>query len=163
PGVPAAPLTPAAPDGSPEAPPTASADPNISPAALNAAAGATPQGVPVQPVSGPYGAAPVYPTYPHYGGYGGPVPYAPAGAPPPYVVGVTAPTYGYPITGTPIGLPGPPHIPLGAPAGLQQHVMRNWTHHHLPDPTHRMAIHVKQRPGFSYPQPASRAFIRTEM
>ena len=27
--------------------------------------------------------------------------------------------YGLPVTGTPIGLPGPPHIPLGAPAGLR--------------------------------------------
>ncbi len=185
PGVPAAPLPPAdtdAPLEGPLTPPTAAADPNVSPAVLNAeaagqaaAGGATPGGVPVNPVSGPYmgapvapiggayGAAPVYPTYPHHGGYGGPVPYGAAGMPPPYVVGVTAPTYGYPITGTPIGLPGPPHIPLGGPAGLQQHVMRNWTRHHLPDPTHRMAIHVNQRPGFSYPHPASRAFIQTQM
>ncbi|MEL7337133.1 MAG: hypothetical protein AAFN70_13125, partial [Planctomycetota bacterium] len=37
------------------------------------------------------------------------------------IAGVTAPQYGMPITGTPIGLPGPPHIPLGAPAGLKKH------------------------------------------
>ena len=41
--------------------------------------------------------------------------------PPGYVAGVTAPQYGMPISGTPIGLAGPPHVPLGVPAGLQQH------------------------------------------
>jgi hypothetical protein len=168
PGAPASPLPPTPPDELP-------ADPNISPAVHNTenagAAGQTPT-VPVNPISGPhagapigagYGPPPVYPTYPHAGAPGYPVPYGPAAMPPPYVVGVTAPTWGYPITGTPIGLPGPPHIPLGVPAGLERHVMNNWTHHHLPDPTHRMAINVKQRPGFSYPQPASRAFIQTQM
>src|SRR4051794_20129056 len=38
---------------------------------------------------------------------------------PNYVSGITAPQYGMPYVGTPIGLPGPPHIPLGIPAGLQ--------------------------------------------
>ena len=46
-----------------------------------------------------------------------------AGLPPGFVAGVTAPQYGMPISGTPIGLPGPPHIPLGVPAGLQKHVI----------------------------------------
>jgi hypothetical protein len=32
--------------------------------------------------------------------------------------GGPAGSWGMPITGTPIGLPGPPHIPLGVPAGL---------------------------------------------
>ena len=40
--------------------------------------------------------------------------------PPGYVAGVTAPQYGMPMCGTPIGLAGPPHIPLGVPAGLQR-------------------------------------------
>jgi len=83
----------------------------------------------------------------------------PISMPPSYVAGVTAPQYGMPMTGTPIGLPGPPHIPLGGPAGLQKHVMKNHTSMHLPQPTKKMRIDVKQRPGLSYPQPASRARI----
>ncbi|MDZ4819963.1 MAG: hypothetical protein SGJ20_13415 [Planctomycetota bacterium] len=76
------------------------------------------------------------------------------GAPgmPGYVAGVTTPMYGMPITGTPIGLPGPAHIPLGVPAGLQAHVMRNRTHHHIPAPTAKLTIDVKQKPGLSYPK-----------
>ncbi|MBW3596828.1 MAG: hypothetical protein KY475_06075 [Planctomycetes bacterium] len=148
--------------------PPAPPDPNVSPAAHNheaaAAAGAAPGALPVQPVSGgPYYAPPIYPTHSHYGAPAGPVPYGAAGMPPPYVVGVTAPTYGYPITGTPIGLPGPPHIPLGVPAGLQSHKMRNWTRTRLPQPTEHQRVHVQHRPGFSYPRPASRAFIQTQM
>ncbi|MDX1961625.1 MAG: hypothetical protein SFX18_00640 [Pirellulales bacterium] len=68
-----------------------------------------------------------------------------------FMAGVTAPSYGMPITGTPIGLPGPAHIPLGHPAGLQQHVMRNHTHMHIPGPTEKLKINVAQRPGLSYP------------
>jgi hypothetical protein len=79
--------------------------------------------------------------------------------PPGLVAGITVPQYGHPITGTPIGLPGPPHVPLGTPAGLKSHVMHNMTKMHLPQPTHRLKINVKQRPGLSYPQPASRAWI----
>ena len=67
--------------------------------------------------------------------------------------------YGMPITGTPIGLPGPPHVPLGVPAGLQKHVMHNWTSRHIPDPVSKLKINVKQRPGLSYPQPPSRAWV----
>lgn len=63
------------------------------------------------------------------------------------------PTWGMPMTGTPIGLPGPPHVPLGGPAGLQKHVIRNHTCHHMPEPTHTVKVHVKQHPGFSYPTP----------
>lgn len=33
--------------------------------------------------------------------------------------------YGMPVDGTPLGLPGPPHIPLGRPAGLRSHTIRN--------------------------------------
>ena len=78
------------------------------------------------------------------------------GAPvPQYVSGVNIPQYGMPYTGTPIGLPGPPHIPLGAPAGLQRHVMANHTRMDIPDPTRRMRIDVRQSPGLSYPQPVN--------
>jgi hypothetical protein len=90
---------------------------------------------------------------------GGGMAYGPGGMPPGLVSGVTAPQYGMTMSGTPIGLPGPPHIPLGVPAGLQKHVMHNHTKMHLPDPTSQVKINVKQRPGYSYPQPASKAWI----
>jgi hypothetical protein len=86
----------------------------------------------------------------------------PGGVPtslPGYVAGVTAPEYGMTYSGTPIGLPGPPHIPLGSPAGLQSHVMRNRTHMNIPDPVRHMKINVKQTPGQSYPHPVSRVGI----
>lgn len=76
-----------------------------------------------------------------------------------YVSGVTGPNYGMPISGTPIGLPGPPHIPLGIPAGLQSHTMVNHTHNNLPNPTDHMRIDVKQRPGMSYPNPVNHVRI----
>ena len=76
-----------------------------------------------------------------------------------HVAGVTSPEWGMPISGTPIGLPGPPHIPLGGPAGLRQHVIRNHTHHQIPEPTSRMRIDVRQQPGFSYPQPPNRLHL----
>jgi hypothetical protein len=86
--------------------------------------------------------------------------YEPHGAAlPEHVAGMTSPQYGMPISGTPIGLPGPPHVPLGIPAGLQKHTIKNHTKYHLPGPTENVKIHVKQRPGFSYPKPASRASI----
>jgi hypothetical protein len=112
------------------------------------------------------------------GGMGGPVPMGPSascdpnanvalasamlnGGPalPGGVAGVTVPQYGMPITGTPIGLPGPPHIPLGVPAGLKKHTIHNHTLTHLPHPTKKVKVHVKQSPGISYPKPASRVFI----
>ncbi len=67
--------------------------------------------------------------------------------------------YGLPMTATPIGLPGPPHIPLGGPAGLQKQVIRNHTLQVYPQPTARMNVHVKQNPGTSYPRPANNAYI----
>jgi hypothetical protein len=73
--------------------------------------------------------------------------------------GVAQAQYGIPITGTPIGLPGPPHIPLGGPAGLKKHVIKNHTFQHYPHPTRKLNVHVKQTPGMSYPKPANRAFI----
>ncbi|MCP3977625.1 MAG: hypothetical protein GY720_24345, partial [bacterium] len=64
------------------------------------------------------------------GGAGGPRPMGtavgtPSTMPSHYISGVTGPQYGMPTCGTPIGLPGPPHIPLGSPAGLQKHTIRN--------------------------------------
>lgn len=109
-----------------------------------------------------------------YGGYPGAMPgYGPicgpdgmplAGmpSPPNMVAGVTAPQYGMTYTGTPIGLAGPPHIPLGAPAGLQSHVMKNHTHMNIPGPVNEMKIHVKSEPGQSYPEPPSRMHYREQ-
>jgi hypothetical protein len=82
-----------------------------------------------------------------------------AGMPPQFVAGVTAPQYGMPMVGTPIGLPGPPHVPLGIPAGLQRHTMVNHTCVNLPEPTKQVRIDVKQSPGISYPAPANQVFI----
>ncbi len=75
---------------------------------------------------------------------------------PPYdpIVGVNGvPMYGYPSVGTPIGLPGPAHIPLGRPAGLKSHTMRNTTHMDLPRPVDHMLIDVRHEPGLSLPEP----------
>lgn len=93
------------------------------------------------------------------GGYGGNMP---ASLPPAYVAGVTAPQYGMPISGTPIGLPGPPHIPLGVPAGLKNHSIVNHTKMHIPKPVDNFKIHVKHEPGYSYPKPVSRVHIREQ-
>ena len=82
-----------------------------------------------------------------------------ATVPQPYISGVTGPAYGMTTCGTPIGLPGPPHIPLGVPAGLQKHVVANHTRVRLPEPTKKVRIDVKQVPGMGYPKPASRALI----
>jgi len=76
-----------------------------------------------------------------------------------YISGVTMPQYGMPMCGTPIGLPGPPHVPLGVPAGLQQHVIKNHTRVHLPEPTETVRIDVKQKPGYSYPKPVDHVRI----
>jgi hypothetical protein len=68
-----------------------------------------------------------------------------------------------PMSGTPIGLPGPPHIPLGGPAGLQRHIMHNHTRMHIPHPIDQFKINVKSQPHQSYPQPANRVWIREQM
>ncbi len=96
------------------------------------------------------------------GGYaGGPMPmgaptggFAPA-AMPPHQLPNYGPQYGMPITGTPIGIPGPPHIPLGVPAGLRNHTMVNRTRVCLPPPTPKVQVTVKQRPGMNYPAPVN--------
>jgi hypothetical protein len=67
-----------------------------------------------------------------------------------------------PISGTPIGLPGPPHVPLGIPAGLQRHVIRNKTTVRMPAPVKGLHIDVEQRPGYSYPKPPNRVSIVEE-
>jgi hypothetical protein len=76
-----------------------------------------------------------------------------------YISGVTGPQYGMPMCGTPIGLPGPPHVPLGGPAGLRRHVMVNHTCVNIPPPSQRVRIDVKQQPGISYPEPADHAWV----
>ncbi len=83
----------------------------------------------------------------------------PAGSPPPFVAGMTAPQYGMPMSGTPIGLPGPPHVPLGGPAGLQRHVVVNHTKMYIPPPVRKFQVDVKEEPGFSYPNPVSNVQI----
>jgi hypothetical protein len=83
--------------------------------------------------------------------------FAPANVPPNMIAG--APQWGMPITGTPIGLPGPPHVPLGAPAGLQKHVMKNRTRVLIPPPVSKVHLSVKQRPGLNYPRPVNHAHV----
>ena len=89
-------------------------------------------------------------------------PIDPSMVPPNMVAGITAPQYGMTYSGTPIGLAGPPHIPFGHPAGLQQHVMRNKTHMHIPDPVEKMKMTVRQQPGYSYPTPPSHIRIHEQ-
>lgn len=89
---------------------------------------------------------------------GMPVP-SPGPVPTAYIAGMTAPQYGMPYCGTPIGLPGPPHVPLGVPAGLQRHVIANHTSVRVPGPTERVRIDVKQEPGLSYPSAPNHACI----
>jgi hypothetical protein len=100
---------------------------------------------------------------PGYGAGGYCPPFAASGLVPNYVAGITAAQYGMPYVGTPIGLPGPPHIPLGGPAGLNKHSITNHTRMHIPGPTEHMKIHVKQQPGFSYPKPANHVYIKEQM
>jgi hypothetical protein len=76
-----------------------------------------------------------------------------------YISGVNGPHYGMPYTGTQIGLPGPPHIPMGGPAGLQSYNMHNHTATLIPGPTPNVNVHVRQRPGLSYPRPADTVLI----
>jgi len=77
-----------------------------------------------------------------------------------YISGVTGPNYGMTYTGTNIGLPGPPHIPLGGPAGLRRYDIHNHTAMQIPGPTPNVNVHVKQKPGLSYPRPADRVLIQ---
>jgi hypothetical protein len=79
-----------------------------------------------------------------------------------YISGISGPSYGMPWTGTQIGLPGPPHVPLGGPAGLQAYQIHNHTAMQIPGPTPQVNVHVKQRPGLTYPQPADKVFIQEQ-
>ncbi len=63
------------------------------------------------------------------------------------------PAWGMPMTGTPIGLVGPPHLPLGGPAGLQSHTIRNRSQNRIPEPVDHMLIDVEHDPGYSIPEP----------
>ncbi|MCI0332327.1 MAG: hypothetical protein L0228_03755 [Planctomycetes bacterium] len=83
--------------------------------------------------------------------------FAPPNVPPNMLAG--GPQWGMPITGTPIGLPGPPHVPLGVPAGLQKHVMKNRTRVMLPPPVAKVKLSVKQRPGLNYPRPVNHVHV----
>ena len=83
----------------------------------------------------------------------GPMRGAAPGCGPNLVAGVNLPAYGMPYCGTPIGLPGPPHVPLGRPAGLQSHTMRNLTDVDIGAPVDHMLIDVKHDPGLSLPHP----------
>lgn len=67
-------------------------------------------------------------------------------------MGMTPP-WGMPSVGTPVGLPGPPHIPLGGPAGLRSHTIRNRSNNKTPDPTRDLLIDVKHNPGWNIPEP----------
>jgi hypothetical protein len=76
-----------------------------------------------------------------------------------YIAGVTGPQWGMTMSGTPIGLPGPPHVPLGAPAGLQRYTIANHTKVYLPEPTQHVRVDVKEKPPISYPHPANHVRI----
>ena len=77
------------------------------------------------------------------------------------ISGVTVPEWGVPISGTPIGLPGPPHVPLGNPAGLRKHVIKNHTPVIAPGPRTHIGIHVRETPGYFVPQPPNHAYVST--
>ena len=84
------------------------------------------------------------------------------GPPTDYISGVSGPGYGMPSSGTQIGLPGPPHIPLGGPAGLREYRIHNHTAMQIPGPTPQVNVHVRQRPGLTYPRPADKVLIQEQ-
>ena len=65
------------------------------------------------------------------------------------------PVWGSPHSATPIGLPGPPHLPLGGPAGLQSHTIVNNTQMDLGRPVRNMLIEVEHQPGYRMPKPVN--------
>ena len=77
-----------------------------------------------------------------------------------YVAGATIAPWGIPVTATPLGLPGPPHLPLGGPAGLQSYTLHNHTKVDMPAPVNDFNVHMRQVPGYSYPKPVSEVRIR---
>jgi len=92
--------------------------------------------------------------------FGGGAPMGISGVPRGFISGVTIPPYGAPITGTPIGMPGPPHIPLGMPAGLQRHTVANHTLSHIPGPAKAIKYNVTQHPGYVGPRPDTHIRVR---
>ena len=60
-------------------------------------------------------------------------------------MGMTPP-WGMTSVGTPIGLPGPPHLPLGKPAGLQSVTFRDRSHNQISSPVDDLLIDVKRNP-----------------
>ena len=85
------------------------------------------------------------------GGPGGP------GQPPydPILARSGAMMYGQPYTSTPIGLAGPPSLPLGRPAGLKSHTVRNLTDVDVAGPVEHFQLDVKHDPGIRLPPPVS--------
>jgi hypothetical protein len=77
-----------------------------------------------------------------------------------YVAGATTAPWGTPITATNIGIPGPPHLPLGGPAGLKSYTIHNHTKVDMPAPVNDFNVHMRQVPGYSYPKPVSEVRIR---
>ena len=67
-------------------------------------------------------------------------------------MGMTPP-WGMPSVATPIGLPGPPHLPLGGPAGLRSHTIRNRSDNRIPPPVSDLLVDVKHSPGWNIPRP----------
>ncbi len=112
--------------------------------------GDTGQHVPPVPISGSGLGLPSIPNPMMVGGSGAPG--RPAYNPIAGVGGI--PSWGMPMTATPIGLPGPPYLPLGGPAGLKSHTIRNRTRMELPKPVDHMLIDVKHEPGYRLPEPA---------
>ena len=99
------------------------------------------QFVPPKPIASLHGPGAAVPTAPMVAGGGAP------GMP------VGMPVWGQPITGTPIGLPGPTHLPLGRPAGLQRHTVRNLTDVDVGKPVNDLLIDVRHEPGIRMPHP----------
>ena len=102
------------------------------------------------------------PAGPIVGGGGAPYRMAPSGLVQPYISGVTGPAYGMPYSATQIGLPGPPHLPFGAPAGLQRTRMINRTPMRMPAPTRDLTYHLRSTPGYSYPRQPRHVSVREQ-
>ena len=99
------------------------------------------QFLPPKPIASVAGMGAAVPSAPMVAGNGAP------GMP------VGMPVWGQPFTGTPIGLPGPVHLPLGRPAGLQRHTVRNLTPVDVGEPVDDLLIDVRHNPGIRMPHP----------
>ena len=73
----------------------------------------------------------------------------------PMMPAASAPLWGQPMTGTPIGLPGPAALPLGGPATLQSHTIRNLSKYDIEKPKDYFLMDVKHKPGYSLPAPVN--------